>query len=392
MPKRFICLFLILGFASGSYAQTKPPGAALPETNAAVHSNAILPFDTVKTKQSQGQPLSDTSQADSSADIADQIWRPILLLHTLPKEPGSDIFQWTWNPAAIETGFLAFSTIVYEDYNLKHSIPQGGIARQFAVSNRIYQAAVFWGLNGLQLGFAVGRRYKSTREKIEYIPQNSLNGQPPQSFDEVSTVFSPTAGYRFSFGLSFALRANFRNVRFTNRTPGSYSRTTNHITTLDFGLEQNLGNRIFINLFSNEVMEFINGDELNVDNAPKYINLSGTIKWHNAWGTGGFRLTRSGSAKDSLLFLQVSFQAAAKFWLTAFYTQSLHYQIIDMDANIAAPVVLVGGGLYYHWGKWLFNYQLSYLRFSRVTENFFADANFLDRNHLRHEFSILLVL
>ena len=342
----------------------------------------------VHLKPQQTMASSKPSSKKQSSDH--RPWRSIVLLNTTPREPGTDIFRWTWNPAAIQHGFLISGGAVYENYRLKHETSRNTVYRQMQVKNQIYYSGAYLSAGIFQLGINYAKRIKYTEEaNIRIVNQSVI----PHSYREVSETVSPTLGIRFPFGLSIAARGNFQKIRFSDRGSGIENNNSTSIFTIDAGVEQNLGNVLFVDLFANSIKEFVNGDEIHFAYFPKYVNASATLKLGTMWLTGGVRLTRAESFTDSLLFLRANLQVSNTVWLKAFYTQSRVYPIVDMDVNMSTPVVIMGGGFHLNLDGLILGYQATFLKFSRVANTTYGlEANLLDRNHWRHEISVALAL
>ncbi len=337
----------------------------------------------------------ERTQPGSSAERAGshKPWRSIVLLNTIPREPGNDIFRWTWNPAAIQKGAVIAGGAVYENYTLKHKSYPNFVYRRLKITNRTYRAGIFLGDGTFQLALNYANRIKQTAEIDKKIENSPV---PLHSYKEVSEIFSLTLGFRLSFGLSLAARGNFQNVKFIDRVSGSEPWENSKVRTLDLGIEQKLGDVLFLDVFSNRVKEYVDNEEIRSAYTPKYVNASATLHLDNLWLTGGVRLTRSSSFKDSLLFLNAHLKVSRSLWLNSFYTQSRNYPIIDMDVNMVAPIVMIGGGMHFDLDGLILGYQATYLKFSRVSGALYQPqnglTNILDRNHFRHEISVSLNL
>lgn len=317
-------------------------------------------------------------------------WRSIVLLNTIPREPGTDLFRWTWNPAAIQQGFLINGGVVYENYLLKHETSRNSIYKEMQVKNQIYYSGAYLAGGPFQFGINYAKRIKYTEEQNIKILNRSI---VPHSYKEISEIISPTLGLRFSFGLSLAARGNFQNIHFSNRGSGNENNDSNTIFTIDAGIEQNFCDVLFVDIFANAVKEFDNGSEIRFAYLPKYVNASATLRLGTMWLTGGVRLTRAKSFTDSLLFLRANLQVSNVVWIKAFYTKSRVYPIFDMDVNMSTPVVIMGGGFHLNLDGLILGYQATFLKFSRVAITTYGlEANLLDRNHWRHEISVSLVL
>ncbi len=395
MKKLWLMLLLGLGFVHIALAQTEPSPQDVHQRQAmlcrdsAIRHTCLLPRKEHHTTCSlKAQSSLSDSAMQNTTNVGDRFWPAGLLLHTLPQEPGSNIFRWNWNPAFIRPDLIMRVNFIYENYILRHQISRQAIFKKVRIRNQIRRVVTFWQSGNFQLGLGYARRIKNSSEIV-----SAHQSQPARSYEEISDIISPTLGYRFSFGLALAIRTNFQKIRFIDQTPSTFyqNQETIRLTNWDLGVEQNIGNWLIVDIFSNEINESVNGERLSGETNFKIINVSTTVKWHNAWATAGLRLRRIVEPKDSLLFLHISYPLRPDIWLTLSYTQSKHYAIIDMDENLAAPIIILGSGISIRYKKFLFAYRIDYLRFSKIIADVNAEANFLDRNHFRHEFNIFLV-
>ncbi len=331
----------------------------------------------------------DTLQIVAKNEQSLRLWSAMVFLNTFPQEAGLSLHQWNHNPAQISDGALTEAGIYYETYDLIHETVWQNLQRKMKVSNEIYEVKAAYGSHSLGFALSYARRIKETGENPARIDP-ALS--PPASFKEISNIISPTLVLRSSFGLNFAVRINMHQVETISNVDGQSYSEHDRIVTIDAGFRQKLGDLLYLNVFANQLKMYVNGQEMAQDSWTKYLNLGATLHWKKYWINGGVQLNQWAGTKDTLLFLKGIMPLNQHWWAHLFFAHSQRYEIFDMDVNLPAPLLMVGGGLHWRYKHWIVSYQLQYLSFSPDTSDALSRINLVKRDHFRHRVTVLFAL
>ena len=327
----------------------------------------------------------DTLQIVAKSEPSVRLWPPMMLLNAFPQEAGLSLHQWNHNPAQVSDGILTEASIYYETYDLKSETVWQNLPRKMKISNEIYELRTTYGSGRLGFALNYARRSKETKEAASA-------RTPLASFKEISNIISPTLVLRSSFGLNFAVRINLHQVKTILDVGGQSYSGHDHVVTIDAGLRQKLGDLLCLNVFANQLKMYVNGQDVAQASWTRYLNLGATFHWQKYWINGGIRISQWSGIKDTLIFLKGIMPLKRYWWVHLFVAHSQRYEIFDMDVNLPAPLLMVGGGIHWKHKRWIAGYQLQYLSFSPDTTDALSRLNLVKRDHFRHRITIVFTL
>ncbi|NOX90753.1 MAG: PEGA domain-containing protein [Calditrichaeota bacterium] len=340
-----------------------------------------------ETIAQKSQPYKKTHPNESSDSKA---WQATIFLNPVLIEPGTYLHQWTWNPASNQHGFILGGGGVFEDYDASYGISLDKPYTEYSVRNRFYYTVLRIG--GKKFGFALnyGKRILESEEKKDVNPElTSL-----RSYKQISEIISPVISYRFSFGLSLALRGNFHNNKYISILQNEY-RDSNRITTIDAGIQQNFNDVLFLGVYANEIKLYVDGDEIKSDDRPRIIEASADLKMGKLWIGGGWRLNRNPFLKDSTVYFKATLNLTKALWVTGLYSKSNNYFVTDLRTNLPAPVTILSAGLRWDMDGLILGYDVIKMNFSDANSIPLVvgeERSFIDRSHVRHVVSVNLSL